>query len=84
MELAYPNQGMLRPLGFLIPCGISLIAATTESPLQVAEVVPWLERAISGWDGIMQSCAQIEDVDPASPEPISDSVAHREFRTLTF
>ena len=50
----------------------------------VAEVVLELERAAADWDGVMPPCTQVECVVPASPEPMSDSMAHSEFESSSF
>jgi len=43
---------------------------------KVAEVVSQLEIAVANWDGVMPPGAQAESVDSASPDLLSDSMAH--------
>jgi len=43
---------------------------------KVAEVVSQLGRATAGWSGVMPPCAQVESVVSATPDPVSDSMAH--------
>ena len=43
---------------------------------KVAEVVSQLERAAADWEGVMPPGTQVDCVVSASPEPVSDSMAH--------
>jgi len=46
------------------------------------EVVSRLERAAANWDGVMSPYVQVECVISASPDPVSDFMAHRKLRIL--
>ena len=49
---------------------------------RVVEVVLQLERAVADWDGVMLPCAQVESVVSVTPDPVSDSMAHRKLWIL--